>query len=220
MGAGLPTATSAGLTAHKVDLARDLLDDIELSRLGPEQLLLKATRLARLTDAKEAQKWLRFELQGYVNGDPVALDYMDRTGRWTDKPNGRGYWLPLAQLEGWVAATRLEMERLQIPNINFAPSSANPTEHVTGYLGQHLAAITGHMTSITQKLDALTNQLATLTGIRSRVLSVLHGFVSTAYYELAFSGLAAGIFDSYKAETDELLRESASDALARRSARR
>src|SRR5258705_7443801 len=108
---------TTGLAAHKLDLARELLDDIELSRLGPEQLLLKATRLARLLDAKEAQMWLRFELEGYVNNDRVALQYMDRTGRWTDKPKGLGYWKPLAELEGFIVATRAQMERLQVPNI-------------------------------------------------------------------------------------------------------
>jgi len=82
---------NTGLAAHKLDLARDLLDDIELSRLAPEQLLLKATRLARLLDAKEVQTWLRFELEGYPGNDPVALRYMSRTDRWTDQPNNRGY---------------------------------------------------------------------------------------------------------------------------------
>ena len=62
---------TTGLAAHKLDLARELLDDIELSRLAPEQLLLKATRLARLLDAKEVQKWLQFELEGYPGNDPM-----------------------------------------------------------------------------------------------------------------------------------------------------
>ena len=204
---------NTGLAAHKLDLARDLLDDIELSRLAPEQLLLKATRLARLLDAKEVQTWLRFELEGYPGNDPVALRYMSRTDRWTDQPNNRGYWLPLAQLEGYILATRLEIESLKLPSVNFSPSSANPHEWVTGFGGVHVQSVTQPVTDVVKKLDGLVTQMGKLTGIRSRVMSVLHDFVSTAYYELAFSGLAAGIFESYKGKVDELLRASAADAL-------
>jgi hypothetical protein len=51
-------------TGHTIELAADLLDDIELSRLKAEELLLKAARLARLVDDSETGKWLRFELYG------------------------------------------------------------------------------------------------------------------------------------------------------------
>jgi hypothetical protein len=204
---------STDLAAHKLDLARGLLDDIELSRLAPEQLLLKATRLARLLDAKDVQKWLRFELEGYPGDDPLALHYMGRTGRWTDHARKLGYWLPLAQLEGHIAATRLAIENLKVPSVNFAPSSANPNEWVTGFGGHYVQAATQPVADAMKKLDELRGQMATLTGVRSRVMSVLHGFVSSAYYELTFSGLAAGVFDAYKAQVDELLRLTAADAL-------
>ncbi len=204
---------TTGLAAHKLDLARELLDDIELSRLAPEQLLLKATRLARLLDAKEVQKWLQFELEGYPGNDPVALRYMSRTDRWTDQPKNLGYWLPLAQLEGFTLATRLEIESLKVPSVHFAPSSSNPHESVTGFAGAHVQSATRPVADVMRKLDGLAAQMGKLTGVRSRVLSILHAFVSSAYYELAFSGLAAGIFDAYKEQVDELLRTSAADAL-------
>ena len=46
------------LSSHTVSLARELLDDIELSRLPPEQLLLKTSSLARLLGDKHAQTWI------------------------------------------------------------------------------------------------------------------------------------------------------------------
>jgi hypothetical protein len=47
------------LPSHIVDLSRSLIDDIELSRLPAEQLLLKAARLARLVDdhSSPQQSW-------------------------------------------------------------------------------------------------------------------------------------------------------------------
>jgi hypothetical protein len=56
---------------HILALATELLDDIELSRLSGEALLLKASRLARLTHADEIKQWISFELKGYSLKDPI-----------------------------------------------------------------------------------------------------------------------------------------------------
>jgi hypothetical protein len=70
---------------HIASLASDLLDDIELGRLSIEQLLLKVTRLARLTGSDEVKQWLGFELDGYKGTDVLSLKYIEITGRWTNK---------------------------------------------------------------------------------------------------------------------------------------
>jgi hypothetical protein len=55
------------LDSHKISLATELLEDVELSRMSVEQLLLKAFRLARLVEDDRTKLWLGFELHGYQN---------------------------------------------------------------------------------------------------------------------------------------------------------
>ena len=204
---------SEDLTKHKIELAKQLLDDIELSRLGPEQLLLKATRLARLLDATEIRKWLHCELNGYSAKDPVALKYMDRTGRWTDREKGIGYWIPLAEINGHLKAMELELQRLEVPDIHYAPSSSNPNEWVGGFAGANITTATRPASDVINRMGALSRDIGQVSGVRSRILSVLHEFVASAYYELAFSGLAESIFEKHKSVVDGLLLGTAGDAL-------
>ena len=72
---------------HTRLLAEEVLRDIELSTLPADQLVLKASRLARLVGHQELLAWLPFELDGYTTA-PEAEKYMDWTGRWVDKEKG------------------------------------------------------------------------------------------------------------------------------------
>ncbi len=204
---------SEDLTKHKITLAQDLLDDIELSRLNPEQLLLKATRLARLVDATEIRRWLHCELNGYPANDPLALKYMDRTGRWTEKEKGIGFWIPLAEINGHLKAMELELQRLEVPDIHYAPSSSNPNEFVGGFGGINITTATRPASDALNRMKTITKDVALLSGVRSRILSVLHEFVASAHYELAFSGLAESIFEKHKSGVEALLSHAAGDVL-------
>jgi len=51
-------------SAHVLKLSSELLDDIELVRLTPEALILKATRLARLVGNERNRDWLWYGLNG------------------------------------------------------------------------------------------------------------------------------------------------------------
>ncbi|MDP2602811.1 MAG: hypothetical protein Q8S00_09500 [Deltaproteobacteria bacterium] len=201
------------LSKHKLELAIDLLADIELSRLSPEQLLLKASRLARIVNRDDISQWLRFELRGYPGDDAVSLKYMNLTGRWTNQSEGKGYWIPLAEIEGHITTGEVQLEQLQVPDVHFAPSSSNPHESVVGIYGQHVMTATQPVTSVLQKMTALANMVADLKGVRSRVLSVLHEFVADAFYLLAFGGVAESIFDQHKALVDEVLQASDSELI-------
>ena len=58
----MPTTSEA---AYILELSTELLDDIELDRLPPDKLILKANRLARLAGSEEVRQWLSFEMRGY-----------------------------------------------------------------------------------------------------------------------------------------------------------
>ena len=204
--------TDASLSAHRLELARELLDDIELSRLTPEQLLLKAMRLARLRDDSEVRKWLNFELLGYVNSEE-GRKHMDRMWRWTDKEKGEGYWMPLAAVNGTIAAMQTQIQQLQVPNVQLSLASANPREFVTSIGGSNAAGLSIPANAVLTRLNSLTNSISTLSSIRSRVLARVHEYVTRTYYALAFSGAAESIFQKYQVSLDASLRETAPDVL-------
>jgi hypothetical protein len=83
--------TPENKSTHIIELCKELLDDIELSRINSEAILLKATRLARLSGSDEIRQWLRHEMTGYNSTDPLSLKYMTQTGRWTDKNSNKGF---------------------------------------------------------------------------------------------------------------------------------
>lgn len=95
---------------HELDLAKELLDDIELSRVKVDALILKSSRLARLCGTEEFQKWLDYEMRGYFNDNELSLKYMGRTGRWTDREKKEGYWMPIAQIDSLITAKTIELE--------------------------------------------------------------------------------------------------------------
>ncbi len=80
---------------HIIELCKELLDDIELSRISSEAILLKATRLARLSGSDEIRQWLKYEMSGYSSTEALLLKYMNQTGRWTDRNLNKGFLVRL-----------------------------------------------------------------------------------------------------------------------------
>src|SRR5713101_7152707 len=83
----LPTGSSApasvkDVTAYRVQLAAELLRDIEGHLLSAEQLLFKARRLANIAGDKEVEECISCELGGYPRVIPRAVErWVDATGR-------------------------------------------------------------------------------------------------------------------------------------------
>lgn len=200
------------LPLHIVDLASNLIDDIELSRLPAEQLLFKAARLARLIEDPVMTKWLRFELNGY-SGEPDSRALMLQYGRLESAEAQIGYFQPFAGISGAIASMQSQIQQLKVPDIQFSPSSANPNEFVTGYAGLTAQAITKPAQDVLLRLQALTTAMTNMAGIRSRVLSTIHAYASKIYYDRAFAGMAESFFEKHKMTIDELLRANASDVL-------
>lgn len=180
-------------TEHIISLSKEILDDIELSRLEAQPLLLKATRLARYVDDEEVRKWLRFEMQGFSN-DEVSLKYMTKTGRWTDREKNEGYWMPLAQIEASADAQKQKLSLIRIPD-----TSGDKATFV--------------MDRVTSQMNSATQNIAKLEGIKSRVISFIHDFATNVYYQKTFDNVAEGIFDKYKKEVDILIAENSGDVL-------
>jgi hypothetical protein len=171
-------------SGHIRDLAREIIEDVERSRLPPETIVLKASRLAKIADAPVSTlRWLMFEQRGYNPQDPISLEYMGHTGRWIDVVTRKGVWVPLAECDAEINVREVRLKGL--------------TPETTGYREAH-----EHI-----------NTIKKLRGIRARVLALVHAFAANLYYEKVFSGLAESIFEHRKQEIDALLANRCADAL-------
>jgi len=179
---------------HILELARELLDDIELGRTTAEGLILKASRLARWVGSDETRYWLTLEMGGYNNSNPISTKYMGVTGRWTDRAKRLGNWGPLAEYDSAIIAEKTKLASLRIPD-----SSA---DH----------AVIG-VNNVLQAMTKSTKLISTLSGIKTRVLGQLHAFASEIYYEKEFDNLSESIFERYKRDVDTLISEHCGDVL-------
>ncbi|TGM73628.1 hypothetical protein EHQ96_00025 [Leptospira levettii] len=195
-----------------LELSKELLDDIELSRLSIEQLLLKSSRLARLTSEDEIHDWLLYELRGYQNTE-LGRKYMSLMNRWTDKEKGSGYWIPLSAVDAYISANEIELSKMSIPNVNFSPSSSNPHENVTGIRGANVSMIVGTQSQILNRINILKNEIITFKSIRGRAISKIHEYISNMYHTLVFSGYSETIFEKFKHEVDSFLLKNFPEVL-------
>ncbi|MGJ0299098.1 hypothetical protein NG744_09150 [Aliarcobacter cryaerophilus] len=179
---------------HILELSKELLDDIELSRTNVENLILKASRLARLVGSEEVRQWLKLEMGGYNSSDEISLKYMGLTGRWVDKEKNTGYWGPLAEQEATIDAQKAKLAGMRTPD-----SSGE-------WAGMAIA-------NVTRSMSEVANIISRLSGIKSRVLAHLHTFVTEIYYEKEFDNLSESIFEKYKKDVDILIGTSCGNVL-------
>ncbi|MEC7818752.1 MAG: hypothetical protein VX454_08805 [Pseudomonadota bacterium] len=189
----MPTTSEA---AYILELSTELLDDIELDRLPPDKLILKANRLARLAGSEEVRQWLSFEMRGYNGTDPVSMKYMSLTGRWTDYAEKKGYWGPLGQHEATIEAKKIQIEATKLTSV--AGDGAFGVTRLTA-----------------QNHTNLSQSIQKLSGIRSKVLGLLHTFVAGVFYERQFADVAETTFEGYKKTIDGLIADKAGDLLTK-----
>lgn len=179
---------------HILELARELLDDIELSRTSAESLILKASRLAHWVGNDEIRHWLKLEMGGYNSSNSTSIKYMGITGRWIDREKNLGYWGPLAQQEASIIAEKAKLASMRTPD--------SSSEYAVSVIA-----------SVTRAMTASANLISRLSGIKSRVLARLHTFVSAVYYEKEFDNLSESIFERYKSDVDTLISDHCGDVL-------
>ena len=191
---------------YVVSLARELLEDIELSRLPAESLLLKAMRLARIVDADEWSRWMNYELTGYLN-NPEATRWMAGVGR---SSGNQIYWVPLSQIDTELETARARLQLMRIPDINVSVSSANPNDFVGGQRANSAGAA---IASLVFRSEELGKDISARSRIRGSVMAWLHNFALLIYHQRAFSSLAQSIFERFQLRVDALLADRSSDVL-------
>jgi hypothetical protein len=174
---------------HIKNLAQEILDDIELGKTTPDAILLKATRLCRLTGNPTYREWLKYEMSGYGTGTDVAIEFMNRTGRWIDKEQNQGHVVPFGQVLSNIDIMNKKLEGLALTSISgdwaFRIANDNRAES-----------------------NAITKVLVQLNGIKSKVIGLIHDYAAQVYYEKMFSGLAETTFETFKQEVDDRIADA------------
>ncbi|WP_124895795.1 hypothetical protein [Microbacterium sp. Y-01] len=177
-----------------LELAEELITDIELSSTSTSKHVLKAARLARLTRNSDAQEWLSFELSGV----PSTVDgraWMVKTRRYSDKENGKGYWGSSASIESTRDAFKSAL----------AGHAATVSLSGDGVLGA--------MNGRARQINELSGYIAQLDKVLSAVDAITYQFAAETYDEVKFSAAQATVFDRARELVDGRLATTAGQSL-------
>ncbi|WP_341720023.1 hypothetical protein QQG74_10080 [Micromonospora sp. FIMYZ51] len=178
-------------------LAEDLLADIELSRVDAENLLLKASRLARLIGDEDSLQWLQLELNGYTFNQSTR-PHLKRSGR--IYKNEKGEERAKVRSFGAIASNIKSLEGML------------STLHTPSLSGEHLSlALNAHYRNVGQ----VTNSIAELSAIRSAVIANLYEVATRTYHELLFSESQGELFESTRQHVDSMLAPLSGTALTK-----
>lgn len=183
-GSGTLTAVPQDQRGFALELASQLLDDIELSRIPPTQVIRKASRLARLIDDAGAMRWLWYEINGYPTLDEQAVRAALRSSRLvTSGPTKGNYWTgTVGFFEAQEAAAIAELGA------------------TSGVASGEWAAVVNNQN--VQRRVALSEQARTARDVIDKVIGAVHGYVSDQYHALRFGSAVATAFDAVRADVD------------------
>lgn len=183
-----------GRQEEAIRVADELLADIELKRLKASEIVLKASRVARLVGHTELTEFLGFERNGYPT-DGSSTAWIGRAGRWADKEKETFYTQPIAKVEAQVESSQQAIDAMR--------GGGNYSGDVA------LLASRDHDTRILQS----SVNLSTWAGICGQVVATVYGMVTEIYHELLFSELQASLFASTQKKVDGSLAAASGSAL-------
>ncbi|MFD9610118.1 hypothetical protein ACFWWS_12200 [Streptomyces sp. NPDC059083] len=178
--------------AHAMELADQLLADIELDRLALDKLLMKSARLARIMGDEGFSEFVRKELHGYGTKD-VGGRLWKLTKRHmgdAENPNCGG----AAHIAANIGPLEDEIKSFCLPNVS-GDSAATALRETRAYL------------------NSIRNIVAKHRAVLVAVRVVLHDYVSKNFHLLSFSMRQGRMFEEAKGNIDEILKTLPGDAL-------
>jgi hypothetical protein len=103
---------------------------------------------------------------------------MSRTGRWTDREKDFGFRQPIAQIEAMINSQQIKLQTMSVPNTSGAWA--------------HVAT-----RNALDNMNSATTNIGKLSAVKTRVIGLLHQFVSDVYYEKTFDKLSESLFESF-----------------------
>ena len=177
-----------------LEIATQLLDDIELQRLRPSEIILKASRIARLTGNDELREFTTCEREGYEGHEERWIKF---SGREMTMPEKEVFISSISKIE---ASTRAVQEVLDVlkSTTSFDGEMALLTHR------EHNQSIIHHA-NILQKYLIISNQ----------VVAAVYRLVEKLYYELIFSQLQETLFVEAQSAIDGALTTASGTALSK-----
>lgn len=197
-----------GLIDHRVQLANEIIADIEGDRISDEQILYKARRLANLVADPDVEEWLGYELAGYPPSIPERLrPLVSRSRReYSDNP---------------LQKAQVIIESLPRIMSSVIPSLDHAWQHNLGVqraiARQRMVPRKGDQKIDTSRWEEgvlrVKGQLIRYAGIQKAVRAEVHRFAVAAYHRFAFSEIASAIFEKHQRMVDALLTNVAPDVI-------
>lgn len=184
-----------------LDLATEILKNIELNETPLSRVVGKSLRLARLRGDKEALRWLQLEMSGYTSSaagvPPDEWSIGIKSKRHFHQKDKYGTLKTLMRLEsvGRIEA-EIETAREQLkvssdPDVSV--SSSNPSQTVFSPWGNKY------------ERSNLRTSITKWTSVLERISFAVYDYVLGVYHELKFGSITESIFDKARNRVDNLL---------------
>ena len=191
-------------------LSEEILKNIELSEIPLQSVVLKCSRLGRLTNNQSAVDLFRYELAGYPqdkNGSILIEAFnlarnVNRVFSQKDKIGVVGEYIfpeTVAELEIEVETAKEQMKVAVDKNVSV--SSSNPDQYVMSPLGN-----TFERTGLRDIITAKSKKL-------NKLKSGYYNYVLGVYYELKFGDIVEGIFEKRRENVSKYLSETLPETL-------
>ncbi|WP_445154137.1 AbiTii domain-containing protein [Arthrobacter sp. Hor0625] len=176
-------------------LSDQLLEDIEMSRIGAADQIRRASRLARLLDDDEALAWLGHEIEGFTttNGGLTDSQVQAATRSRRQAPSKES-----GKLSFWTDSVdkiqaEIESARLQLAASADAPvsvSSANPSQFVSAPSGN------------ARERASLREFISHRSDLLGRIQGAVHKYASEKNVELRFGAAMESAFAVLRRDVD------------------
>ncbi len=180
--------------AYTLELADELLAEIELDRLPLDKLLLKASRLARLTGDEKFSTWVRKEIYGYSKSDVDSFSWK-RTKR--NVGDGKEpVYAGASYLVTTIGPIEEELRSFRFPDVS-GDKAVIALRETRAYVNSIRDLTVKHRHIIT----AVTNYL--------------YEFVAKHYHLLRFSVQQDDMFEAARRDINEVLKSIPGEALSK-----
>lgn len=195
-----------------LNLSKDIIDDIELSRMLLSNIVLKAIRLARICGDEDTEKVFKYESSGYPCGQNgydaetwKLLQIGDRVKLNKETGKESAYSTSICENENIIETSKLRLSVCNDPN--YSVSSANPNQYIPNVL---------HTNGIERQ--NISKEILNSSNILSTSKTLIYRYAFNIYYELKFSNLTETIWSSFKEKTDKLISDIVPDEIKKLSA--
>ncbi|WP_367200971.1 hypothetical protein [Clavibacter michiganensis] len=185
-------ACAMGRRDDALSLAEEVLADVELKRLKASEVVLKASRVARLVGHDELSEFLSCERNGYTGSESR---WITLAGRRAESEPGKYYPQSIAKVDANIEAAREAIQALR-------GGGTYSGDYIAIAAREHDRRIASHAATVGLWL-----------GIAGQVIAAIYDIVAKIYHELLFSELQATLFADTQVRIDGSLSQASGSAL-------